>query len=297
MQWSLPEYLDRLDLRGQSWCFVNMGARSGFHLPHSEAVVFHAVLEGTVILTSGVGQSFEMKAGDVAIVISGGAHKIHNHPGTEFEQIELLNSGNYVDSPSIVEVGTEYPVSRLLCGRLKLFWPGGSIPGRIPSVFACRASDVGVDLPKFANFATRPGGTAILSQLAALLFTSAFRDNRACRAQFQWQLDDPIARAQVLIKRHPFDHWTVQRLADTVGLSRSHFAARFVTQMGQSPIEALTAERMKHAQNLLRGTGLPIGEVSRRLGYRSEPTFIRRFTSYFGVTPDKFRMRDDHAQH
>ena len=99
MHWSLSEFLNLIDLRGQSWCFVNMGARSGFHLLHSEAVLFHAVLEGTAKITSGIGQTTRLKAGDIVMVLSGDAHAVRNHQGSATELIDLLNNGDYVDSP------------------------------------------------------------------------------------------------------------------------------------------------------------------------------------------------------
>jgi AraC-like DNA-binding protein/mannose-6-phosphate isomerase-like protein (cupin superfamily) len=291
MHWSLSEFLNLIDLRGQSWCFVNMGARSGFHLLHSEAVLFHAVLEGTTKITSGIGQTIGLKAGDIVMVLSGNAHAVRNHQGSSTELIDLLNNGEYVDSPPMIALGKGPPTSRLLCGRLKVRGPGGFHSSGLPAMLSIRCAELGFDLGKFAEAVMGAGAAALLTRLATLLFVSAFRDHPRCQAQFRWDLHDPIARSKVFIEKHPFQPWTVQSLANKVGMGRSNFAARFTAQIGKTPIDALTEERMRHAESFLHSTDLKIAEVSERVGYRSETAFIRRFTNHFGVPPGKFRRQ------
>ena len=80
-------------------------------------------------------------------------------------------------------------------------------------------------------------------------------------------------------------------------MGRSSFAARFVKELGRTPIKALTEERMKHAANFLKETDLKITEISERVGYRSEAAFIRRFTSHFGISPGKMRRDERQAHH
>lgn len=291
IHWSLSEFLNLIDLRGQSWCFVNMGARSGFHVLHSEAVLIHAVLEGAVKITAGVGQTIALTAGDVVMVLSGDAHAVRNHQGSSTQLIDLLNNGDYIDSPPTIPIGEGYSISRLLCGRLKVRWPGEFHPNGLPTMLSIRPMELGFDLRKFAEAATGAGAAALLTRLATLLFVSAFRDHPRCRAQFRWNLHDPIARAQVIIEKHPFQPWTVESLANKVGMGRSNFAARFTAQIGKTPIDALTEERMKHAENFLQNTDLKIADVSARVGYRSEASFIRRFTNRFGTPPGKYRRQ------
>lgn len=291
MHWSLSEFLNLIDLRGQSWCTVDMGECSGFHLLHSEAIHFHAVLEGTARIVGGMGQAIELNPGDVVIMLAGDAHTIRNDPAATSDVIDLLNDGEYVDSPPHMRIGEGYPVVRLLCGRLKVRWPGGSRPKGVPAMLSIRSDQLGFDLPRFAQYATGAGSAALLTRWAMLLFVSAFRNHPRCVAQFRLDLHDPITRARLFIERHPFQPWTVQALANKVGMGRSNFAARFTAQIGKTPIDALTEERMKHAENILQSTDLKIAEVSERVGYRSEAAFIRRFTNHFGVTPGKFRRQ------
>jgi AraC-like DNA-binding protein len=291
MHWSLSEYLNLIDLRGQSWCFIDLSSRHGFHVPHGEAIFFHAMLEGSAKITCGTGETIEMNAGDIVMLAAGDAHTVRNYPNCPTDPIELLNAGHNIDTLPAVHLGQTYPASRLLSARLKVNWPGGSYPNRVPSILTVPASESGIELGQFVKSAHEPGAAALLTQLATLVFVHAFRKHPRCQALFHWSLDDPIARAKVMIERHPFQPWTVEMLGRKVGMGRSNFAARFTAQIGKTPIDVLTEERMKHAERFLQTTELKIGEVSERVGYRSEAAFIRRFTDHFGMAPGKFRRQ------
>ena len=42
--WSLSEFLNLLDLRGQTWCIVELRGSAGFNLPGDDGVTFYGVL-------------------------------------------------------------------------------------------------------------------------------------------------------------------------------------------------------------------------------------------------------------
>jgi AraC-like DNA-binding protein len=162
-------------------------------------------------------------------------------------------------------------------------------PAGLAPLLPVPSAELGIDLATFSRSTNGPGGSALLTRMANLLFAAAFRSNPACRAQLESSLRDPIARAKMLIEKNPFEPWQVETLAARVGMGRSNFATRFVNELGMTPITLVNEERMKHAEALLRSTHLNVAEISERLGYRSEATFIRRFTTIFGVTPGKWR--------
>lgn len=290
MSGPLSEFLNSLELQGQNWCFITMGARTGFHLPHCEAVFFHAFLEGTTRVTIGAGQVFECKAGDIAIILPGDAHKVRNRHGRTSPTIDMLLDGDAsVDAPPTIGLGGGHIANRLLSGRLDIRWPNGFRPHRLPTMLTVPSTGLGLDFRHFVRSATGPGSAALLTRMAALLFVATFRNDPLCRAQVQGNLRDPIARARLLIEKHPYGVWNVASLAARVGMGRSNFATRFAAQVGRTPIDMLNAERMKHAQRILGDTSLKIAEVCERVGFRSEVTFIRRFTAHFGTTPGQWR--------
>lgn len=289
MHWSLSEYLDLLDLRARNWSLVTMSARSGFRVPHREAIFIHAFLEGKTRITTVAGQVLDCGAGDIAIVLTGEAHKVRNHHGRTAVVMDSLLGDTLGDVPLSVKLGHGPTENRILSGRAEVFWPSGMRPARLPAMLLLKEADAGIKLEHFVEQAAQPGGSGLLSGLAKLLLIGAFRTDPVCRAQVQLNLDDPIARAKVIIERYPFEPWKVDTLAARVGMGRSNFARRFTAQIGKAPIEVLAEERMNRAVTLLSTSNLKIAELSERIGYRSESAFIARFKDQFSMTPAKWR--------
>jgi AraC-like DNA-binding protein len=48
---------------------------------------------------------------------------------------------------------------------------------------------------------------------------------------------------------------------------------------------------MTMAQNLLRSTDVPVGEIARRLGFLDAQHFNKRFRRVAGCSPSSFRLR------
>lgn len=289
-RWSLSEYLNLVELRSQTWCFVELGQSGGFRVPHNDAILFYAVLEGGVRIVGAALGALDLRAGDIVMVLSGEAHALRSQRPGATDILEFLHNVEYADVPPHIALGGGRLAARMLCGRLKVRWPGGQRPPALPAILNLKFSDSVVNVEALERESRKSGATAILTRAASLLFTIAFRAHPQSDLIFRDStLHDPIARAQQLIQTHPFTDWTVERLARKVGMGRSNFADRFVTEVGRTPIDVLTEERMKLAADLLEKSDLKIAEVSERSGYRSEAAFSRRFTAFFGMSPGKMR--------
>ena len=95
-------------------------------------------------------------------------------------------------------------------------------------------------------------------------------------------------RQQILSR--PTHRWTVEEMADLVGLSVSRFHAVYKTHFGISPMQDLINSRIEYAKDrLLLQPETPIGELAERLGYHDQFHFIRQFHKEVGVTPGQFR--------
>jgi AraC-like DNA-binding protein len=292
MQWSLSEFLNLVELRSQTWCHVGLGAACGFSVPRNEAIYFYALLEGSASIAGVEGGTVELLAGDIVMILSGEAHALRTRKKGVMGNLDFLTSGEYADAPPAFTLGTGRPVTRLLASKLKVRWPGGQHPRSIPSVLRVRASEDIINFERLLERASGSGAMALLTHAAMLLFVSALREHPQCQAAFrEFNLHDPISRAQQYIETHPFSEWTVEILARKVGMGRSNFATRFARKVGRAPMEFLSEERMKHAALFLEKTDMKVAEIGARVGYRSEAAFIRRFTERFGTTPGELRKR------
>ena len=98
-------------------------------------------------------------------------------------------------------------------------------------------------------------------------------------------LSDPrIARALVAIHEAPGEAWTLERMAERAGMSRTSFATTFRQAVGQTPADYLVSCRVAMAQMGLR-EGRPIKLLADQLGYANPPALSRAFTAKVGMSP------------
>ena len=98
-------------------------------------------------------------------------------------------------------------------------------------------------------------------------------------------LSDPrLARALVAMHDAPGESWTVQRMAERAGMSRTAFANTFREVVGQTPADYLNDWRIALAQNRLR-EGRPIKILAEELGYANPSALSRAFSAKVGMSP------------
>jgi AraC family transcriptional regulator, alkane utilization regulator len=105
-------------------------------------------------------------------------------------------------------------------------------------------------------------------------------------------LRDPyVGRALAALHRDPAQGWTIESLAQRVGLSRSALAERFTHFVGQPPMQYLANWRMQLAARQLRGGTDQVAVIANRVGYESEAAFSRAFKKAAGAAPSTWRQR------
>ncbi len=291
----LSDLLAAIDLSGQTWCYCDLGLGSGFSVPSGDAVFFHAVLHGAVRLASPSGGTVELKQGEAIVVLSGEAHALRISSDSQAPTLDFLREEHAVDvPPAFAMVNGGGIVARVLSGRLSATLPAGASRSQLPSFL--RLGSAGDSAwsallkPEALPLAGMgPGSAALLTRLAALMLVAQLRTDPKCRQIFSSQPHDPIGQALRLISGNPSANWTVERLARSVGMGRSNFAAHFTAQVGRAPMEVVAESRMEQACQLLKKGNLKIAEISELSGYGSEAAFSRRFTRHFGMSPSQMR--------
>lgn len=98
-----------------------------------------------------------------------------------------------------------------------------------------------------------------------------------------------LARVLAFIDAEMARPLRVSDLAGVARLSPFHFARMFRHSVGRAPHAYVTARRMAAASELLATTALPIAEISRRVGFRTQAHFTGVFRVQVGMTPGRYR--------
>jgi AraC-like DNA-binding protein len=93
----------------------------------------------------------------------------------------------------------------------------------------------------------------------------------------------------------PAHRWTLQKLAERAGMSRSVFALKFKQTVGSTPMEYLTRWRMLLAGDRLTNSGDSISIIALSLGYESESAFSKSFKRVMGRSPRQYSRGRDPA--
>lgn len=293
--WSLSEFLNLFDLRGNSWCIVEIHETGGFSLPPHDGVWFYSALMGRVRISGVAEGTLTLSQGEVRMILSGEAHAVRTEPGSPNYPLKFLREEQSVDCPPIFMIGQGPLVARLLCGRLHVTWPSGLRRKAMPSSLVIGDNLLGIDasmlrVESLQMMSRGAGASATLTRMAALMLSLALRAHPQCPLLFRLSAaENPIAHALQIIDADIAADWSIGRLASSVGMSRSSFAAHFAAQVGRPPMEVITEHRMHFASRLLQHTDLKLAEISERVGYQSETAFSRRFKQYFRLSPGQMR--------
>jgi AraC-like DNA-binding protein len=98
-----------------------------------------------------------------------------------------------------------------------------------------------------------------------------------------------VRAAKELLDREYYERWTLDRLADRVGLAPRYLAGLFSAQLGQPPHRYLTERRIERARQLLASSDLPVTAIGVDLGFSSSQHFARAFGRLNGCTPSAYR--------
>lgn len=98
-----------------------------------------------------------------------------------------------------------------------------------------------------------------------------------------------IKEAMSFIEQRYHEDISVEDIADFCGLNRSYFGRIFRDTMGATPQRFLMTYRMAKAEQLLRETKQPIGQISAEVGYANPLHFSRAFKEIYGISPREYR--------
>jgi AraC-like DNA-binding protein len=139
----------------------------------------------------------------------------------------------------------------------------------------------------------QPGGSLIAQQLAYTMLIQALRLHLADAAStgHSWLsglADKHMSIAIASMHNDPGYPWTLQSLAERVGMSRSVFALHFRETVGATPMEYLTRWRMLVAADRLKNSSDGLSAIAQSLGYESDSAFGKAFRRVMGCSPRQY---------
>jgi AraC-like DNA-binding protein len=102
-------------------------------------------------------------------------------------------------------------------------------------------------------------------------------------------LDHRLRAAISLMREHVSEKFTLDEIANRVGLSRAHLFTLFRDQLNTTPQVFWSAVRVEEAMRRLISRGESLTSVSLDLGFSAPSNFSRFFKEHTGVTPSTFR--------
>lgn len=297
----LADVLDALSVRSSLYCRAEVGAPWALDFDPAPCCIFHIVEAGACCFLPPEGSPpVPLQTGDVLLLPQGAGHRIASSDGAEL----CFRIGWESLQPEIQHLcyHTEGALTTLVCGKMDF-----EVQNRHPLIdtlptFIHVPGEPGSDLAYSIEFLyreaqpNRTGANTVIKRLSDILFIQIIREWAArleyASTGFVAALQDAeTARALQLLHTQPERNWTVASLASAVALSRSAFAERFTTLVGEPPLSYLTRWRMHRAARRLRETSTTVQALARDSGYRSEGAFSHAFKRLYGVRPGEYRRQ------
>lgn len=303
----LTEMLRGLRLDGVEYGRCQPSAPWATAYPAQAEARFHFLAAGSAYLQAPNGEWTELRPGDAVLLPRGDAHVLASEPGispTPLEQLPRRPLCDGIvdlqcpctDSNNLIffavmrfNVDKRHPLLNLMPDVMRTSDLAKSEP-TIPPLLDAMMREVEMN---------RVGAGGILSRLADVLTATIIRTwvEHGCGDASGWLAavrNPEVGRVLAAIHLDPAHDWSVNELARHMGASRSGFAQRFVSVVGETPARYVARMRMHQAHEWLR-EGQRVAAVAERLGYDSEASFSRAFKRVIGASPSHFREKRNGA--
>lgn len=276
-----------------------------YSLTRQDTILFYLVMSGSFCIDLGNGLR-EAHAGDIIMIPSAYQHTSYalNHHGDEAKPLDgllldakegalnLQGDGDANSSLILIECKYDKEMIRPLLSVLPSILPeiNDESDGRFEVI------DVEIKLLTLEAERERMGKTAVINHWASIMMIECLRVyiESLPEATENWlkAIKDPfLTKALAAMHAAPSQNWTIHKLAEVAGMSRSSFAQRFKDTVGMPPLTYLIDYRLRLAARYLRLQQNSISRISELVGYASDSTFSQAFKRVYGVSPKAYRQQ------
>ncbi|MGM8897090.1 MULTISPECIES: helix-turn-helix transcriptional regulator [unclassified Psychrobacter] len=302
---ALSMLLQNVHLFETNYYRLNGRGNWSYSIDRKDTILFYLVLSGSFCIDVG-SEIREAKTGDTIMISNSYKHVSYalNHHGdnakpldemlneSESHVIDLNGEGEINACLILIECKYEKEMTQPLLSVLPTILPelAEMSDGRFGVI------DVEVKLLTLESEHERMGKTAVINHWASIMMIECLRTyiESLPEATDNWlkALKDPfLSKALVAMHYAPDRNWTIHKLAEVAGMSRSSFAQRFKDVVGMPPLTYLIDYRLRLAARYLRLQQNSISRISELVGYASDSTFSQAFKRVYGVSPKAYRQQ------
>ena len=304
----LTDVLNSLQFKGRVLCYSKFTAPWAVRLKVRNCAYFHFFECGQGWVELDEKRSVtSIAAGEMVILPHGSAHILSDNRKAKSVDVDRLIQSS---DDHILRHGGGGSETSMVCGAFTFVNQiGNPIISLLPRIVHVRKDQLSncdslrALLRMLADEARFPreGSGSIIGHLTGIIFVQAVRAWIQTQPQNQggWLgalRDKQISAALNLIHKKPDKPWTISRLASEVGMSRSPFANKFTSLVGEPPLTYLTRWRMNLAAGHLRNGQMRIRDIAARVGYESQASFTNAFKRNFAVSPTEYKDQHHAAQ-
>lgn len=298
----LTDVLHVLRFQGRLFCRMELSAPwAVIDTPAHHMAQFHLVERGSCWLhLPHLPAPIPLVGGDFIMIMGGTELVLMSEIGTIPSPFGQLGEAN---DKRVITYGGGGQETKLLCGAFILAEETHHpLLSLLPSLIHIKGTDgmtadwlamIIQQISAEKGFA-EAGAETLVGRLIDILFIHVLRHwikyQSDAKPGWLMGLRDPIITIALgEIHAHPQYNWTIEGLAQKVGLSRSAFANRFTQIVGEPPLTYISRWRIQLALNYLKDPQKTLDEVAQLIGYESVYSFSKAFKRQIGVSPGSYR--------
>lgn len=279
------------------------------HLPGWRCETATLSSKSPIVIDAGAPAVYLVLSGAVHVDLSGDPRQLVNQRG-ELALISTAASLRVASDASELNHRNVSTAAVLLIARFSANGDGHPLAGLLPPYISSAECDASgplacssfVDWIASQAVSDVPGSGAVVGCFLQSLLIDLLRSQlqssdglgapqtSASVGAFRATFDACLGPVMRMVHATPHRDWTVHSMARESGLSRSAFADRFRTVVGQPPLQYVTEIRMQKATELLELTDMPVKRIAAQVGYESVSAFSSAFKRRFGVPPIALRQ-------
>ena len=295
----LSATLMKMKLKTSAAGAVDAGGNWAIEIPEHQGFKLNQIVRGECwVSLKGSKSNYHLKAGDCFLTINGTscvvAKNLFIKRSVSLESL-LKNSKNGVMTVNgggeYFGIGTQFQFDGHLPRILFAHLPRAiHIPAHSDQAAILRWS-----LERFGTefFSRNMGRSLILNHLAPIMLLQIFRIYLSSeKSEKNWLIalsDAKLSKAIEAVHSSYQMDWSLEKLAEVAGMSRSGFALNFKKEVGIPPMDYLANWRIQIACELLEAGGQNVSTVASAVGYESESAFSVAFKKIVNCRPGAYQ--------